>query len=164
MTDDAFETALLKADVHPIEGREVFWLVVKSQLEHIVSEIAINRVPGSQSYISGISAWQGLVVPVINLEKYYHLKTVHQLVSRKKLLVRTAVQDRKNVAARLFIDIPHDIRMKSVSKKDCAASPGLLAETAGVEDLAGIFEWEKDKLLLIPDLNRIAAGKTVGEQ
>ena len=112
------DTALLKADVYPVKGREVFWLIVRGQLEHIVSDIAVSRVPLAQKYISGVSIWQGLAVPVINLERYFNFKAVQGKSSGKRLLVKTAVQNTENVAARLFIDIPHDIRMRSIGT-DC---------------------------------------------
>ena len=153
---ETFETALLKADVYPVKGREVFWLIVKGQLEHIVTDMIVSKIPFSQRYLMGVTAWQGLVIPVVNLEKYFNFKTVKKQPVQKRVLVKTAAQNTENTAARLFIDIPHDIRMRSIDG-DCSPAK-ISAEDMKARGLIGVYEWEDDKLLLVPDLTRIATG------
>lgn len=152
----SLETALLKANVYPVKGREVFWLIVKGQLEHVITDSILCSVPFSQSYISGLAVWQGLAVPVISLEKYFNFKMVHKERTRKRLLVKTALQNTERTAARLLIDIPHDIRMRTVGEGCVPAK--IPAEVMKARGLVGVYEWDKDKLLLIPDLTRIAMG------
>ena len=153
---ETFETALLKADVYPVKGREVYWLIVKGQLEHVVTDLSICRIPFANKYIHGIAAWQGLVIPVVSLEKFFNFKTIKDPSIQKRVLVKTAFQNTEKTAARMFIDIPYDIRMRSIGA-DCSPAK-ISAEDMRARGLVGVYEWEEDKLLLVPDLTRIATG------
>ena len=153
----AFETALLKANVYPVKGREVFWLIAKGQLEHIVTEISLTKVPFAQNYLAGITVWQGLVVPVISLERFYRFKVRKPTPISKRVLVKTALQNTGQTAARLLVDIPYDLKIRSI-ESDCTPA-AISPENLEAKGLVGVYEWEDDKLLLVPDLTRIAAGE-----
>lgn len=152
------EVAIFKANITPIRNREVHWLISKSQLEHVVKEIAINPIPFSQKYIHGIAAWQGLVLPVVRLESFFNFRESTANTSGMKLVVKTAVQGEDGLAARLMLDAPFNIKVRSVRAEDCTPA-GISARELETRGLKGVFEWEQDKLLLIPDLDRIARRK-----
>lgn len=152
------DVAIFKANTKPIRNKEVHWLISKSQLEHVVKEIAINPIPFSQKYIYGIAAWQGLVLPVVRLESFFNFRRSQPDTSNMKLVVKTAVQGENGLAARLMLEAPFDIKVRSVNAEDCTPA-GISAKELEIRGLKGVFEWEQDKLLLIPDLDRIARGR-----
>ena len=155
------EVVVFRANIVPIKNKDVYWLISKSQLEHVVRETRINPLPFSQKYISGIAAWQGLVLPVVSLESFFNFRKDQPIASDKKLVVKTAVQGEDGLAARLMLDAPIDIKVRSVNADDCAPA-GISTKEMETRGLKGVFEWEQDKLLLIPDLDRIARGRRQG--
>lgn len=153
---DKRKIAIFKANISPFRGREAFWLISKNQMEHIVTEINIRSIPFAERHLEGVAAWQGLVVPVVNLEKFFNIKAAKKIKTEKRMLVRTSVQGGKGTAARLLINLPYGIKVKPLEDDFKPASiPVSEIEALG---LKGAYEWGKDKLFLVPDLDKIAAG------
>ena len=154
---EKLEVVVFKSNIEPIRAREVYWLITKNQLEHVAQEIEINPIPFAQKYIFGLTAWQGLVLPVISLESFFKFKPHHKITSSRKVVVKTAVQGDDGLAARLMLDVPFDVKVRSLESEECSPA-GISQKELEARGLRGVYEWEQDKLLLVPDLDRIARG------
>ncbi|THB76855.1 MAG: hypothetical protein D6B25_08570 [Desulfobulbaceae bacterium] len=151
---DQIETALFKANVLPVRGRQIFWLISKTQLEHVVTDAEVVQSPSGHPHVQGIAHWQGLSIPVIDLEKFYNFKLLKDVVPQKRALVKTLVEQNSDTVQRFLVNIPYDIRLVVLSE-ECKPAR-VTQEELDKRGLLGVYEWEKDKLLLVPDLSRIA--------
>ena len=155
------EVVVFRANIEPIKAREVYWLISKSQLEHVAQDIEINPMPFSPKYIFGIAAWQGLVLPVVSLESFFNFRQYQTSTLSRKIVAKTAVQGDDGLAARLMLDAPFEVKVKSLQSDDCTPA-GISQKELDARGLRGVYEWEQDKLLLIPDLDKIAKGNGHG--
>lgn len=156
------EIVLIKAAVQPIRRREVFWILSKSQIEHVVQDLPIVPVPFSPRYLRGVAAWQGLVLPVVSLERYFGFKSVQGSTAVKRhAIVKSTTSATPTTITRLLIDVAYDLRIRP-SITDCV--PIRIAnEELAARGLQGVYEWGADSLLLLPDLMVVASGgATVG--
>jgi chemotaxis signal transduction protein len=150
---------LVKADVGPIRKREVFWALSTSQVEHIVQDLTICPVPFARNYLSGLGAWQGLGLPVVSLERYFGLRPVRGTEVKRRIVAKTTTAEEPQLISRLLIDVAYDVRIRPMVP-DCVPVQIANGQLAA-RGLKGAYEWEKDALLLLPDLQMIASGGMV---
>ncbi len=150
------EIVLIKAAIQPIRRREVFWILSKSQIEHVVQDLPIVPVPFSPRYLRGVAAWQGLVLPVVSLERYFGFKSVQGSTVKRHAIVKTTTSATPTTITRLLIDVAYDLRIRP-SITDCV--PIRVAnEELAARGLQGVYEWGADSLLLLPDVMVVASG------
>lgn len=155
------DIVLVKADVQPIRKREVFWALSRGQVEHIVQDLALCPVPFAQRHLAGLAAWQGLALPVISLERYFGFRPVRGGEVKRRLVVKTTTVDAPQLISRLLVDVAYDVRIRPLAA-DCA--PVRITEQLAARGLKGAYEWEREALLLVPDVRMIASGgTTVGQ-
>lgn len=150
---------LVKADVLPIRKREVFWTLSRSQVEHIVQDLALCPVPFAQKHLAGLVAWQGLALPVVSLERYFGFRPARGGEVKRRVVVKTTTTGEPQVISRLLVDVAYDVRIRPVAA-DC--TPVKINDQLAGRGLKGAYEWEQDALLLVPDLKMIASGGAVG--
>jgi len=145
----------VKADVQPIRKREVFWALSRSQVEHIVQDLALCPVPFAPVYLAGLAAWQGLALPAVSLERYFGFRPARGGEVKRRIVVKTTTNGEPPLVSRLLVDVAYDVKIRSMSD---ACVPVRIAEQLAARGLKGAYEWEQDALLLVPDLRLIASG------
>ncbi len=152
---DTDDIVLVKANVRPIRNRTVFWLLSRNQVEHIIQDRPVCPVPLADSHIRGISAWQGLVLPVISLERYFRFAADRDLEIKRRVVVKTTTIEQPKTVTRLLVDVAFDVRIRPLPTE--CEPVRMAAEQLAARGLLGVFEWADESLLLLPDLTKIAS-------
>lgn len=152
------EVILIKADVKKIRKRDVFWVLSRTQIEHVVQDIDVCPVPFAPPYIRGVAAWQNMVLPVLSLERFFGFSPVGAGTVKRRIVVKTVADSEPRTVKRLLIDNVHEVRVRPLT------GPCMPVRMSGdqsvVRGLGGAFEWDVDKLLLLPELSLMASGHT----
>lgn len=152
------EIVVVRANIVPVKGRTAYWVFHKNQVEHVIGDIEYSPVPFAQKHILGLSEWQSLVLPVVDLEMHCRLKKEKATTSNiKGVVVKTAFQGEEGIASRLILTFNHDIRVQQIHEECQPIS--ITQEELEARGLKGIYKWKNDRLLIVPDLVRISSGE-----
>lgn len=139
-----------------ISGKPLFFLFSVFQVEDIVREVAVQKVPFSPDYAEGIALWRDYVVPVLSLEKCLGLEINGHSKERQRYILVRSVEDREN-RKRALIKTLSGIRMISLPIKNTPVSFYHMVSNPRL--VRGLFEWQGGFLLIV-HLEKILMGIT----
>ena len=138
------------------QDRNIYFLLSATQVEEVIDNRPVCRVPFSHPYTEGIATWREQLLPVINLEKCIGLES--NTVGKRMLVVRTG--DSRNVrpdGLKGILRISVGIRNVTIPLPCTTVQPD--DRIKNIYMIKGMFEWE-DGLLIIPDIQKIINGNT----
>lgn len=137
------------------EDGQIFWLFSKNQLELVIKEIDPTSVTSADPCCEATIAWQGEILPVVRLEKYFTLTETSLFSPARYLILKGAVQEEQGVRlARIAIPIFAEMKMGSLRFAGKSLAPGFLKTNN--QDILGSYELTGGKVVVIPDIGRIA--------
>ncbi len=156
-SDDLQQKALIfPAMSEKIRDHNVFFLLSATQVEEVIDDRPVCRVPFSHPYTEGIATWREHLLPVISLEKCIGLKS--NTLGKRMLVVRTS--DSRKVrpdGLKGILRISAEIRNVTIPFPCTTVQPD--EKIKNIFMIKGLFEWD-DGLLIIPDIQKIINGKT----
>ena len=147
------DIAVYQANMEPVKGKQLYWVLSRKQVEHIVGDLEKTATKDQAAHVSGFFNWQGLNLPVVNLEKFSRLSKRQVGENIRGIVVKTSVQAEQGVAARVILETTHRLNMIQVSST-LEPAPIRRDELAS-RNLKGLYMWEEDKLLAVPNLEEI---------
>ena len=147
------EIAVYQANIEPVKGKQLYWVLSRQQVEHVVGDLEKTKTEDQAAHVSGFFNWQGLNLPIVSLEKFSRLRKGHLSKNSRGIVVKTSVQAEQGVAARVILETTHRLNMIQVSST-LKPAPIRRDELAS-RNLKGLYIWEEDKLLAVPNFNKI---------
>jgi hypothetical protein len=137
------EIATIKANSTTFPGCELFWILSRTQLEFIFKEIEIITSPP----FAAKARYQGVMLPVINLEKYYGLKEEDQNGLLKYVVVRS-VNEKKELV-KLIVQTSRTLKIHTLE----IGAPSLQSPAfpKNSENVLGMYSLATGKLGVVPD-------------
>jgi chemotaxis signal transduction protein len=146
---------VIQANSLPGQDGQIFWLFSKNQLELVIKEIDPVSVTSADPCCEATIAWQGEILPVVHLEKYFALPESSHSSPARYLILKGAVQKEQGVqAARIAIPVYAEMKMGSLNFAGKSLAPVFL-KTNG-HDILGSYSLAGGKVVVIPDIGRIA--------
>jgi hypothetical protein len=140
------EIATIKANTTTFLGGELFWILSRNQLEFLFKEIEISSSPP----FAAKARYQGVMLPVISLEKHYGLKEIDQDSSLKYLVVRS-VNEKKELE-KVIVQTPRTLKIQTLEGFSSLQAPALPRNS---ENVLGMYSFEPGKLGIVPDFTGI---------
>ncbi len=132
-------------------GRQAHFLFSVTQVEDVIREAEIYKVPFSPAHVEGLAEWRGRAVPVISLEKCLGLPVESTGRVMRMIMLRTAAED-GSAAGRAMIRTASAVRMTSLPS---ACKPLTSLEWVPRPSLIrGAYEWPEG-FLLVADMRKI---------
>jgi hypothetical protein len=138
------EIATIKANNVTFQGCELYWIFSRNQLEFLFKELEVFSSPS----LVATAKYQEVMLPVINLEKYYGLAQKAQTGAPKYLVVRSVNEQKELV--KLIIQTPQTLKIQALEAgfMSLQSSPALPKNN---KDVLGIYSLATDKLGIVPD-------------
>lgn len=147
---------VIKANSPAGENRQIYWLFSKNQLELVIKEIDPASATAAGSFCEATVAWQGELLPVVRLEKYFALAEASPSPPGRYLILKGAVREEQGVRlARIAIPVFAEMKMGSLNFSGKSLTPAFLR--ANADDILGSYSLTGGKVVVIPDIGRIAA-------
>ncbi len=139
------EIATIKANNVTFQGCELYWIFSRNQLEFLFKEVELFSSPTSVI----TAKYQEVMLPVINLEKYYGLAEKFKNGPPKYIVVRSVTENKELV--KLIIQTPQPLKIQTVEEgfTSLQASPKLPKNS---KDVLGMYSLAPDKVGIVPDL------------
>ncbi|WP_457577630.1 hypothetical protein [Desulfomarina sp.] len=152
---EILELAVIRADCSTKMGENVFWLLSRSQIEFVLSDLELDAAENGQF----AGRYRDMVLPVVRLEEYFGLLDRKVRRKNKKKYVVAGAVNRKEELVRIILQTRHHVQMLKLSKNMPSSFSFPLPRRE--KDVLGIYSLAEDKILILPDLVRIAARMTV---
>jgi hypothetical protein len=138
------QIATIKANNVTFQGCELYWIFSRNHLEFLFRELEIFSSPS----LVATAKYQEVMLPVINLEKYYGLAQKVQNGAPKYLVVRSVTE--QNELVKLIIQTPQAVKIQALETGFIALqSPPALPKNNN--DVLGIYSLATDKIGIVPD-------------
>lgn len=144
------EVALVQADTAPLNGRTLYWVLSRKQIEFILNDV--NPLPsmGGAAAVDRIP-YQDEALPALNLESHFGLESAAKTRAVKYLVTKVATRDGDLV--KITIPFHHTVRMRPLTFSTSLAMRSGLNRNS--QDTLGAFLDEEDGLFIVPDLAAI---------
>ncbi len=138
------EIATIKAN-NVFQGCELYWIFSRNQLEFLLREVELFSSPTAVI----TAKYQEVMLPVINLEKYYGLAEKFKNGPPKYVVVRS-VNEKKEMV-KLIIQTPQSVKIQTVEEHftSLQSSPNLPKNS---EHVLGMYSLTDGKVGIVPDL------------
>ncbi|MCP4338127.1 MAG: hypothetical protein GY799_04405 [Desulfobulbaceae bacterium] len=137
------EIAIIKANSASYQGCEIFWVFGRNQLEFLFKEVEMFSSP---PFVT-TAKYQEVMLPVINLEKYFGLKEKGENGPPRFLVVRSVNEEKEMV--KLIVQIPQTMKIHKLETEfEPLQSTALPQNNA---DILGMYSLATDKLAVVPD-------------
>jgi len=137
------EIASIKANTGSFHGREIYWLLSRTQLEFALKEVEIFSSP---PFVT-TAKYQEAMLPVINLEKYYGLEEKERNGSPKYFVIRS-VNEKKELV-KLIIKTPQTLKIQKLETDFKSFSSLLFPQNSA--NVLGMYSLGTGKLGVVPD-------------
>jgi hypothetical protein len=137
------EIATIKANSASFQGCELYWLISRNQLEFLFKELEVCSSPP----YAAAAKYQEIMLPVINLEKYYGLAEQKQHGPSKYLVVKS-VNDQKELV-KVIVETPQPLKIQKLAAgPESLPAPELPKNS---ENVLGMYGFAEGKLGIVPD-------------
>ncbi len=144
------EVALVMANSAPIDGWQLYWLISKSQIEYMLTDIA--ALPPSLEHPELEKAqYQEEVLHVLSLEKHYGLIEEPTKTMQRYIVTKSPTSDQKMVKA--ILRLSHPVRVRKLNFNALRADQTYLQ--ANANDILGAYTLDDNQLVIIPDIATI---------
>ena len=143
------EIAIIKSNSTPIQKYQLYWLLSRNQLEFLFKEVEIFSSP---PFIA-TAKYQEVMLPVINLEKYYGLEEEKDENRLSKYLVVRSVNENKEMV-KLIVQMHQTLKIHKLEKEFKPLQSTPLPQNS--EDVLGMFALATGKIGVVPDFIRMS--------
>jgi len=137
------EIATIKANIASFQGCELYWLISRSQLEFLFKELEICSSPP----FAAAAKYQELMLPVINLERFYGLVEQKRNGPPKYLVVKS-VNDQKELV-KVIVETPQPLKIHKLATGPKPLPLPSLPQNS--EDVLGMYGFAEGKLGIVPN-------------
>ncbi|CAB1057708.1 hypothetical protein D1BOALGB6SA_2461 [Olavius sp. associated proteobacterium Delta 1] len=147
---------IFPAQTPKVSSRQIYFLFSQRQMEDILLNAPVQRVPFSPSYIEGLAEWRNQVLPVISLESCLGIESLNSSKVQRLMVVRAA----KNEAAttnfyRIMLRVVPPIQMLELPLECSPVSDGWIPEKSFAQ---GVYEWANGFLVVAHIKNILTGG------
>lgn len=153
------EVAIVLANAPLPDGRRVHWMLSRKQVVYILREIQ-EKSPAGGNSLFPIAPYLEELLPVINLEKYYGLKTSGEETRTGHYVVTRATRADGTIG-KSILQMSHPVRIRKLNFTAVPVEEIGLPENS--EDTLGFFMVDDSDLVVIPDISVIIA-KNINEE
>ncbi len=144
------EIALLQIDQVSNNTNKAFWVFSRQQIEFILSDITpIPSKSGQES--PGDIPYQNKLLPVLDLEKHFALKSNATGINDKYIVIK--IPTNSGTIQRLAIRSMYPLRMRPLDFSTRETIPDSLRKNK--EDILGAFTDKEGALYILPDIPAI---------
>lgn len=154
---EILELAVIRADCSLKSGEKLFWLLSRSQIEFVLSDL--EQVMTENGRFT--ARYREMVLPVVRLEEYFGLPGRREEEKNKNKYVVAGAVDREEKLVRIILQTRHHVQLLKLSENMPPPFPLSLPKRG--EDVLGVYSLAEDKVLILPDLVRIAGRMTADE-
>ncbi|BCL62405.1 hypothetical protein DGMP_30980 [Desulfomarina profundi] len=147
---EILELAVIRADCSLKTGEKLFWLLSRSQIEFVLNDLEL--IPAENGQFT--AHYRDTILPVVQLEEYYGLPGRKKEEKIKNKYVVAGAVDREEALVRIILQTCHHVQLLKLSE-NMPPSFSLPLPKRG-EDILGVYSLAEDKILILPDLVRIA--------
>lgn len=140
------EVAMIMANGAPTEDSNLYWLISKKQVEYILTDIAELPSNVEQPRLQR-AQYQGQVLPVLSLEKYYGLAELPPTASYRYIVTKYPNHDGR--LTKVILRFCNPIRVRRLTFEATPAEPSALRKNG--MDILGAFTLPDNQLAIIPD-------------
>ncbi len=144
------EIAIFKANTTNTEGRDIYWVLSKIQIEYILHEITALPPSAEQPQLQRTQYLEESL-PVLSLEKYYGLQELPLRSTYGYVVAKIPMNTGSMQKAVLRTNNPVRIR-KLTFNAEPAEHTGLPEHS---EDIIGMFSLPENQLLIVPNIAAI---------
>ncbi len=142
------ELATVKANSHPHDGFEIYWLFSRNQVEFVFQELELVKTEGGLDR----AEFQGGMLPVFWLENYFGLRRVQGKEETKYVVVSGVSID--GGLARIIIPAPYSLKLHKLKTELTPVSSFVLPRNS--DDILGIYSLSSSRIVVVPDIGKIA--------
>ena len=140
------------AQVSRISGRQIYFLFSIRQVEDILMDAPVLRVPFSPSYVDGVAEWRNCIVPVVYLETFWGPKHSTSRKNQRLMVVRALQSNGPSSGAdRVMLRITPPVRMLTLPIE---CTPVFCSSISDIIYTKGVYDWENG-ILVVADIERI---------
>ncbi|SCY06369.1 chemotaxis protein CheW [Desulfoluna spongiiphila] len=141
-------------------GEAVSFLFGISQVEDILGALAFSGVPFAPPYVSGISGWRGLALPVLSLETLLGFAGDTSGYNGTRMLVvrKTGSSGEPDNWKRALVRIAPGARLLGNAPRTEPLCAGAYLDEARLPAVKGVYRWDEG-LLVVPHLEHILGGE-----
>lgn len=137
------EIAIIKANSTSYRGCQIYWIISRNQLEFLFKEVETFSSP---PFVT-TAKYQEVMLPVINLEKYFGLEEKDENGPPRFLVVRSVNEIKEMV--KIIVQIPQTLKIHKLETEfEPLQSTPLPQNNA---DILGMYSLATDKLAVVPD-------------
>lgn len=144
------EIALIEANCEPIDGWQIYWILSKTQIEYMLTDIATLPLNHNQTGLLK-AQYQDEVLYVLNLESYYGLSALSSSTSDRYLVTKYPASDNRLIRAILKLSNP--VRLRKIDTDTQNSEVAILKSNA--DQILGAFELQEKQIGIIPDIEAI---------
>lgn len=141
------EVALILANCAPYNGRYIYWVLSRKQIEYILTDLE-KRGEDKTAHTGVYGQYLEELLPVISLERYFGLKVRKTRLADKFIVTRTAGENGK--LAKIIVQAPFPVRMRNLDFKTAPTDDNGLLKNS--EDILGCFHQGTKHIFIVPDL------------
>ena len=155
LTSSVQRALIYPARTSNVSGRPVYFLFSLRQVEDILMDAPVLKVPFSPPYVEGVAEWRNCIMPVVSLEAFWAPQPHSARDGQRLMVVRIPHKNLSSVSPqRMMLRITPPVRMLTLPIESNPVSPdGIIGEI----QTKGVYDWE-NSFLVVADLEKIIMG------
>ncbi len=161
------KTVSLYLDADEIQGRRPILLFTASQIDEVLAEATIHAVPFASEYLLGLCAWREQALPIIDLVRFFGLRSSEKEDVGRYVVVRTVdthlpSNDKKLHSEKMILRCVLKVSDQIISGDIPTDCESLYPKQAGFAPVfvRGLFRAEKE-VFILPDIAAIIHSNSV---
>ncbi len=158
------KTVSLSINAEQVQGKKPVLLFTASQIDEVLAEAEIQKIPFAQNHFIGLCAWREQVLPIIDLVLFFGLTPSRKDKDGRYVVVRTVnntsfgtnKNKKKYRSNKMILRCVLKVSDQIISGDIPSECKAIIPKKAGFAPvfMKGLFQGEKE-LFLLPDLATI---------
>jgi chemotaxis signal transduction protein len=162
------KTVSLSLNAEQVQGKNPVLLFTASQIDEVLMEAEIQKMPFAANHLIGLCAWREQVLPIIDLVLFFGLIPLQKDENSRYVVVRTVdntlfrTKNKKQRSNRMLLRCILKVSDQIINGNIPSECTAVFPKQAGFTPvfIKGLFQGEKE-LFLLPDLATIIHSDTV---
>jgi len=155
LTSSIRRVLIFPAWISKISGRKVFFLFSLRQVEDILMDASVLRVPFSPPHVDGVAQWRNCIMPVVSLEAFWEPRPLTSRKNQRLMVIRTSHSNETSLSPhRMMLRMTPPVRMLALPIESAPVSPSWIDDKIQTK---GVYEWEHG-ILVVADIDKINKG------
>ena len=134
------------AQISKISGRQIYFLFSLRQVEDILMDASVLRVPFSPSYVDGVAEWRNGILPVVYLETFLGPQYSTSRKNQRLMVVRALpVNGAASGPDRIMLRMTPPVRMLTLPLECKPVSCSAISDKIYTK---GVYDWDNGILVV----------------